>query len=445
VSLVFCDSFALDDLYFKWGSSTGSRSTSSPRRAGGVYLTGAANLKRFPASAEVYVHAAVRFTGTTTTAVQVIGLHGESGLTQHLGIIRNSSQKLEIRRGNSTAGTLLATGTTTIANGTWMVIEVHAKVADSGGVCEVRIGGNPTNEVSFTGDTRNGGAVTTIDKLTVGWTTIDATDVVICDALGSAANTWLGDRTVERILPAGAGNWTQGSPNTVDDLGHPVTPPSGPSHWTLLDETSLVTQSADYLDLTVGQAETVTFTDPTFPGAVAALQVCAWGASIGPTAQIKGLARVGGTDYLSAAAATTDAVATTVLPFDRNPATSTPWSNSAVNALEAGVQQQSDGSSGYRLLALYAEIVVETVASGVGVEVHGGGTITVAAAPISAGTVTVSGGGTISTVDLDTDTGRPLPADPELTIPDLPVLRRESLTWPAPTLVDGVPVEWEPA
>jgi hypothetical protein len=435
VSLLFCDSFAFDDNYFKWGTSTFTyRKTTSPRRAGGAYLSGGgAYEKTITPSAEVIVSAAVRFTGST--AVHVFSCLADAGTTGHVGVSRSAAGKLEIRRGSATSGTLLATGTTTIANNVWTTIEVRATVADSGGIAQLRINGDPTNEAAFTGDTKNGGSSTNIDMVRFGFPGVDISDPVICNALGSAANTWMGDRTVERILPNGAGTYTQGTPDVIT---------AGSSHWTLVDETSLITQGSDCLTLAAGQKETVTFTDPTITNSIGAVQVCAHGKrTTGTAAGIRALARIGGVDYTSASVIADTAYATTVLPFDRNPATSTAWTVSAVNALEAGIEQLT-GGSGYELDVLYVETVVSTVASGPGVEVHGGGSITVVAAPIPGGAVAVHGGGTVTVGDIDTDTGRPVPTTPTLTIPALPVIRRESLTWPAPTLVDGVPQDWTP-
>lgn len=446
--LLHADGFRGGDVTTKWDStSTGTRGTTSPRFPGGAYLSGGTAWKTFAslASAEVFVSAAFWF---VSSAGAVFSFWSDGGTTQHITITRTAGGLIEIRRGSS-SGTVLATGSTVVPASAWMQIEARCTVADSGGVVQVRLGGTTTTEVSFTGDTRNGGTSTLIDRTTVTAVNSSAkvTDAVICNTAGAMNNTWNGPVSVQTLAPTGDGTYSDGD----------LAPTASVAHYTYVDD--LPTSSSDGVWVYSADSETFTFANTT--GVDQAIGMMVNLATFGQTSgSMKRLIRSGGTDYLGSTI-TIPAVAATTWPevLEINPATSAAWTAADIDALDLGVRGLS--SSGALLIAAYVEILYDcsknivslggggtiTVDAGNVVSVSGGGTIDTAAAGMSS-LVDVNGGGTISTGTRTDGYPRSEPSDPTIAEPDHavePVIEEVRVTYPAPTLVDGVPVDWEPS
>lgn len=123
--------------------------------------------------------------------------------------------------------TLVLTGITTILQNTWSLLEVHLKIADSGGIIEAKVDG--ISQGTFTGDTKPG-ADTTVGRCYVapcgsaGGSYCSYDDFAINDINTSNDNSWCGDGHIIMILPTAAGDVTQ------------LTPSSGSSNWSLVDE-----------------------------------------------------------------------------------------------------------------------------------------------------------------------------------------------------------------
>ena len=81
----------------------------------------------------------------------------------------------------------------------WFLLEWHLKIADSGGVSEVRVDGETV--MTFTGDTKPGTegyvAKLGIENL------IAADDIAINDTSGSENNSWCGDGRIFPLIPSG--------------------------------------------------------------------------------------------------------------------------------------------------------------------------------------------------------------------------------------------------
>jgi hypothetical protein len=131
------------------------------------------------------------------------------GSTVHIGLILDTGSRIAVQR----SATTIATATTVMLPDVWYYIELKVTIADAGGVAQLRING--TQEVNFSGDTRNAGNASA-DRVFLQATSGSANadlhvdDVYICDGTGAApTNDFLGDVRIEAILPNGNGTTSQ--------------------------------------------------------------------------------------------------------------------------------------------------------------------------------------------------------------------------------------------
>jgi hypothetical protein len=330
MALLFMDGFAGGDMATKWSSSSNASNTNtSPRVTGGSYMfTGGSNgnvTKTFTAKTEIFMGCGTR----GSSGVWYIFLYGDTGATTHLTIMRNgTSGFMELRLGNQ--GTLLATGTTFIPYTSWHYIEIRATVADSGGICQVRLDGQTVNEIDYTGDTKNGGTNTSIDAFTLyASATANYTDVYFLDTTGTANNSWLGDVTVRTILPSGNGNYSQLTGSDADQV----------NNYQLVDESPA--SSTDYVGSpTVGLKDSYLLSDlPAGVTQIKALQSNIYAAKSDATlASSKVLLRTGGTDYYGNTQGMGTSFQTYSQIFALNPNTAIAWTVADINGLEAGIE-----------------------------------------------------------------------------------------------------------
>lgn len=449
--LLLVDGLQGGDAGSKWDStSSGSRATATPRFAGGAYLDGPCSLRKsFTAVSEVFLAAAFYFPGSTLGENFVI--FGDSGATMHLTVLRNASGFMEVHRGPYN-GTLLATGTTNIPTG-WVQVQVRATISDTVGICQVKVNGQSGLDINYSGDTKNGGTATTIDKVWFGQSTSGyfVTDAVLLNTAGSVNNTWPGDRRVLVLAPTGNGYSSQGDGSDGDSV----------DNYLLVDESPF--SDTDYVSFSGSGAKTDAFTFSDLPygtAEVGALQLNPRLAKDPGTRTYKRLIRSAGTNYLGSALTGPASFLTVPDVVELNPATSAAWTPDEVDGFEAGLQIQS-GTPAYYVTGFSVEALIDSVpavnlvkVNGGGtitvdfpndVQVDGGGTIVVLLASESAGLVTVNGGGTPVVVELITDYPRAEPADPTLTDPAAGEIAVQLVAdvYPDPTLVDGVPVDWE--
>lgn len=135
----------------------------------------------------------------------------EAAATAHSSLSFNTTNSAVALYRGSVGGTLLDTSDPYMNVGVWNHLEMKLKVADAGGLFEVRLNGNTTPIVSFSGDTRSGGTDGLIDLISIalvggGWI-ID--DLHVLNEQGSKNNDYLGDRRIYPINPNGNGNYSQ--------------------------------------------------------------------------------------------------------------------------------------------------------------------------------------------------------------------------------------------
>lgn len=335
MALLFMEGFGGGDVAFKWDPTSGTYSTqsASPRIAGCYYgdvPSGSTLLKSVVASNRLFFGAGF----FQSANVIDIGFYGDAGVTRHITIYRNGTTGLlEIRRGTS-AGTLLATGTTPIIPSVWNYIEVSCTVSDTIGEVHVRLNGSPTDEVSYTGDTKNAGTATTLDKVSVymggAGGTQKLSDLYILNDTGSAPNnTFLGDVVVRTLSPAGNGTYSQLLGSDADSV----------NNYLLVDEHPY--SGTDYTgSATTGQKDAYAMADlPAGVSTVYGVQLNGFMAkSDASFAQSRLLLRSGGTDY----GGTTRILSTSFQGYyelyPQDPATSAQWTPANVNNIESGME-----------------------------------------------------------------------------------------------------------
>ena len=106
-----------------------------------------------------------------------------------------------------------------VPSNNWYYLEISVTIDDAIGEVHVRLNGSTTDEVSYTGDTKNAGTATDIDAVRFAFSGRIA-DVYVLNSLGSMNNNFLGDVAVRTLIPDGNGTSSQltGSDgNTTDN------------------------------------------------------------------------------------------------------------------------------------------------------------------------------------------------------------------------------------
>ncbi len=213
-----------DILIFSGAGTSGTTNITTNQRSGSRCYQITAfqqGIITFPVKSEYYFRIPIKVASIVSVANAIRWYAGNN----QLGSVRNNitTGLLEIYTG---AGTLVATGSIPLSPNIWYSIEIHVKIADSGGTIAVKIDGVP--DVSFTGDTQPGSDAT-IDNLwcSAGNGNMYVDDVAINDTSntdGLNDNSWCGDGHVVLLTPNGAGDVTELTPSTgsnyqcVDDI-----------------------------------------------------------------------------------------------------------------------------------------------------------------------------------------------------------------------------------
>ncbi|HET9411842.1 MAG TPA: hypothetical protein VFO38_03280 [Candidatus Saccharimonadales bacterium] len=332
MALLFLDSFDAGDIATKWipGSFTSVSSSTTRFGTGMVAVVGTSDAAARSITPSAQVTIGVAFYSSAGECG--VAFRGDAGTTTHLSIMRTAGGVIDARRGLAGAGTSLARGTTIIPPLTWNYLEVQATVADSGGTVKVRLNGATTNEIDFTGDTKNGGTSTNIDQVALITSTSGSSarfdDVYVLNSTGSSNTTFLGDIRIHALSPSNNGTYSQltGSDgNQVDNFQ-------------LVDEKPFST--TDYVGSpTVGQRDTYVLADLPSVTQIFGVQNNFIGAkSDASTGNAKSALLINSTLYYG----TTRALGTSYVPYsdvyDTNPNTSTAWTDTVVNGMEAGME-----------------------------------------------------------------------------------------------------------
>lgn len=244
-----------------------------------------------------------------------------------LGI--NAGGQLYIARN----GTVLQTSTFTYSTNQWSYIEWKVTVADStsSNSCVVRVNGVSVLNLTAGSDIKNtSDPVGSIEFSPSSQFSspgfID--DLYICNQSGSTNNDFLGDCRVDSVLPTADGTYADGTPST------------GTAHYATVDEAT--PNTTDYVALdTVGQKDSYNF--PDLPTVVSPT---VYGVQVNPywlkddagSRTATTFVRSGTTDQDGASVALSTSAVYSPQVYETNPATSTAWTQTTVNAAEFGVK-----------------------------------------------------------------------------------------------------------
>ena len=199
---------------------------------------------------------------------------------------------------------------------------MKATIADSGGYVEVRING--TTEITYTGDTRNGGNASSdritfcgVNNLGIDWW---FDDVYMLNGSGSTNNDFLGDVRVAALLPSGAGASTQ------------WTPLSG-ANYTNVDDATPDDDTTYNSDATAGDKDT--FALPSLPSTAATVygvQTLTWDRKDDAGSRtLRHVVRESSTDYESADLTVLDAYTYHRAVWETNPNSGSAWTDADID------------------------------------------------------------------------------------------------------------------
>jgi len=240
-----------------------------------------------------------------------------------------SAQQVSIYRGDGS--TLLGTSSATIPMNAWVYLEIKLFINDTTGTFEVLLGG--ASILSYSGDTKSSSTLSTAQTISIGNYGTNARpnfyldDFYICDGTGSTNNTFLGDVRVDTIYPTGAGASGQftgvgDTANLYANVDDPT--PDG--------------------DSTYNYSNTAGNNDSFVCGDITALSSTIYGVQTNLIARkddagtrtMAAQSRVSGTSYAGSTQSLADSYVDLTQIWEINPATSTAWTEAAINDAEFG-------------------------------------------------------------------------------------------------------------
>jgi len=284
--------------------------------------------KSFPSGlSEFYFRTAWRITNSNNTNHSIQFRNGTTVLIS-LGLDITNSLFTAYVGGT----TLVATGSIPYQTNTWYLLEFHVKIADTGGVIQLKIDG--ILDIDYSGDTQPS-TQTAVDNVYLRVNTNQNThytwfdDMALNDINGSTHNSWCGDgQIILEQKPNAAGDVTQMAPSAgsnyacVDDI-----PPNG---------------DTDYVDGDVNEYDLYGLVDSTIPSESVIRMVCVVANARDTVAAGGAVAlglKTGGTEYWSSDIP----LLTTYLTirgtvYETNPSTGLPWTISELSSLQAGAK-----------------------------------------------------------------------------------------------------------
>lgn len=331
MTLLFLEGAGVD--MSNWDGNSCVRSTSPLGRYGDTGIVGHSDTantvyRNITPSAEVYVgFAHLATTNSPNGGNRVVSFLGDAGATEHVRVWLPSINEVRVSRID---GTQLATYV--VPGGLqnkWFYYEVYFKIADSGGRCTVKMNGSTV--MDFTGDTKNGGTSTNVDRVSFTGTGGSAAsytdDFYICNALGSAPwNTFAGELRVLPSLPNGVGSSTQ------------LTPTGSANNWDNVNDIPVVDTTYN-ASPTVGLRDTYAMADISTTGSVLGVQVSTRMAkSDAGAVNMKAAVKSGATVAYGATRSVQATPVTYQDIWETNPNTGTAWSVATFNSLEVGAE-----------------------------------------------------------------------------------------------------------
>lgn len=322
---------------YKWDQYSGSApivESSSPRNSFGqaCKFTQANWLQKYLPSSQAWRIGFGLYVNTTNSTMNnLIQLYDGTTVQCELGL--DSTRHLRVTRNNTLVG---SASTNAIANQTWVYIEWYIVITDtlSSGYCTVKVSGVTELDVT-SGDTKNTANASANGLRIGGQTSWDYRydDLVISDMAVTGSPTFLGDQRVYTIYPGGDGNYSQ----------HVGSDSNSVNNYQLVDETGTI-DLTDYVgSSTVNDRDSYAITDPGITvGTVSAVQINTCQAKTDAGIRTtKSFVRISGTNYDSAELFPADSPTILRNLMEASPATSSAWTSTEINNLEAGVKVES--------------------------------------------------------------------------------------------------------
>ncbi len=238
----------------------------------------------------------------------------------------NSANKLEARA-SGRSGTLYGTSADPLTLSSFVYVEIKIYHHASAGTVEVRVDGVAV--ITATG-LNTGAAVSSVELGCNDYSApyIHICDYYVCNDAGSVNNDFLGDCRVDTLFPTSDGAYGE------------FTPSAGADHYALVDEATPSLSDFVYSS-TVGHRDTYGFGDLTGLASPEVKGVQVVGDVLKSDAgslSVATMVRSGTTDEVGAtyAPSTTELFLPQI--FETDPNTASAWTESAVNALEAGLK-----------------------------------------------------------------------------------------------------------
>ena len=337
MALIFGDGFdhyatGTGDILKKWTSSvsmasgisagTGRRGGASLHVFGAVrYLT-----RAFSSSATWIVGVAVQLAVAPSSDASLLKWY--DGTTEQMRLVFTSTGAISVKRGTTTLGT---SSSGVITAGGYAYIGWRVTIDNAAGASEVRVNGVTVLTMSSvdTQASANASANTLyMGCIEGGAPTVDFCDVYVCDGNGSVNNDFLGDCRIDTLYANGAG--------TNSDFSSSA---GGASSYTNVDDATLNTTDYNYSDA-LNAIDTYAMDNLSALGSsIFGLQICAAVAKDDSGSRSVGLvAKSSSTTDVGADSSLSTAYAYSLKIHETDPATSAAWTESGVNALEAGVK-----------------------------------------------------------------------------------------------------------
>jgi hypothetical protein len=340
VAARFIDSwahYATADILQKWTARSGTSNSivaGAGRGGGGCFRTGttASNYlsKTLDAQATWVVGFAFKPASAPSSTATILQFLDTA--TVHAELRMNTDGTLGVARN----GTVLATSTNALTAATWYYVEIKVTIADSG-TYEVRVNGTSTGWIpSATGDTRNAGNASA-NVIRLGATTgvainADIGDLYVLDgtdgtaAQGAANNDFLGDVAVTALRPTGAGSSTQ------------FTPSAG-ANWECMDDTSADGDTTYVESSTAGHVDLYAMGNLTASAPAKFIQVVhQWRKTDAGTRTARPVVKSGSSTANGSTISLSDSFTMDHQIIGKDPATGAVWTNTAINAIEAGLE-----------------------------------------------------------------------------------------------------------
>jgi len=325
---VFMDGAEGNDLTF-WGAQSGVSVSAAQKRSGdySYYLNGNgcfATRNLVTGLSEFCLRFGLRIGGLTTERLL-------------LSLRNSTTTAADLRYEPTTAklkayvnGALVGSASVSLAAAAWGRVEVYYKMADSGGVYDVKLDG--VTVISFSGDTKPS-TYTTIDNFHFTANTsfdfwID--DLALNDMTGDTHNSWCGDGHIELRRDAGNGDrsdWAGSDGNSVDN-------------YLLVDDVTPDGDATYIFDSTPGNQDmsTVESWDGTYKQVQFAWPEMRVRGETGNEQLTAGVKTNGAVHMDSAQALTTQYSRVVGYLMEVNPQSLLPWSEAEINAAQSVVE-----------------------------------------------------------------------------------------------------------